>query len=633
MPRHKYRLIRRVTPTPVLLMAKLLKVTDDPKAFVQRAVKCVTSERFQRRLKDALKARNHTTTENYAASTLYRVFKEIKQQPTRPTQKANTKRVLAMDKLTLISESTTRKASTKAAGGMDSLNFTPELRTRKAFTKAIVNGLKCTRGRPAKNPPIKRAGGYDSLNFSPRPTQNAFARTAGGIDTLNVTPERLRPTRKAFTIPFEGMDSLNFSPMSTRTAASKAVSLMESSGCASERATRCTRGAPINTTGNMDWLDFSPVKTVIEAATMVVTSESDTPDASDVEHSDLDSSLTWCTLVEALQLESLVSTKGPDLLYKVYRLNNQTTYDAEAVSPTDLASRIKQEFIDVYRGSKCLRSDRFGEWLCYVSQTDDGHLWIQLKSGRSVPSTLDKTKSVVKQTPFFIALIQGNHIALASKGAATKARLVPLFISAIDAVLTKRSGYELVRALSGRRPYRLLEVANGLEQQKAVGRFAEYAAQMSSNPIHTLHEAATGNVLVKSKNRKGTSGILLAQNRFGEIVEHGHDRKRSRNELFGRYKLPCREGVKWVITARTMAFDSVWKSDEMSDFARGNLATGRFKAHFNVQGPNVFQGMRALAELGFFDTKKVPHIIRDAPTLGGAITVVNGSVVMDGMKS
>jgi hypothetical protein len=209
-----------------------------------------------------------------------------------------------------------------------------------------------------------------------------------------------------------------------------------------------------------------------------------------------------------------------------------------------------------------------------------------------------------------------------------------------------------IHDLSGTEPFELIRSAKAIEAADAVGRHAHDAATgESSDPIADLQRATTGSLVdrnhqqdrlqtwakhgrviaqMASKVATQTNGqaCLTAVNRAGVCVEHSaqeqSNRKRSRfTELGEKGDCPRRQCIRWDWKGLTSAPQTCWHDAPLDN--KDDLPKTLFKCRIVLKGPDVFTGLQDLMDAGLMKGP-LPHYIRDAPMLGGKITVDHGAV-------
>lgn len=211
--------------------------------------------------------------------------------------------------------------------------------------------------------------------------------------------------------------------------------------------------------------------------------------------------------------------------------------------------------------------------------------------------------------------------------------------------------YSVIQGLSGQDPLDLLRSASATHDKTAVGRFAMYASRVSAlDPVSAFEAAATGKLLKKSvegiKQYKGSRGLqqlcrqvgvgsagrsrVVGVAKSGIIFDHsvGERRKRkcrSEADLGRPQDCPKRRRVRWDVTssestAAAVAAAATWLDPDETGKDPSKM---KFKCRIVLQGSDVFSGLRALVDAGETSTV-LPDCVRDAPSLGGSIRVVDG---------
>ena len=163
---------------------------------------------------------------------------------------------------------------------------------------------------------------------------------------------------------------------------------------------------------------------------------------------------TWGRLLEAVQLEVTARIGGGKRQYQIYRLDAPFALKVCA-NMDDLRKNIEDRFLALYEGrvsgARGRRSQVLSACRVYSSQQTNGEseeLWLQINVGRPAAAEDEWARSASGKKLrqgliFFVAFVRPGSplVALASAGAASRKKLTPLVLSALESALTSTDGY------------------------------------------------------------------------------------------------------------------------------------------------------------------------------------------------
>jgi hypothetical protein len=152
-----------------------------------------------------------------------------------------------------------------------------------------------------------------------------------------------------------------------------------------------------------------------------------------------------------------------------------------------------------------------------------------------------------------------------------------IFLSAVECSLVEPSDYRIIETgAQGKDVYQLFQSLASMEQEPC--RRLVGSSESDSNPLADLEQAATTSLLVEKPARK--------RKMFEDCPRVQH--------------------VRWDYRGRTESLGTV-------------------KCRVTLQGSNVYEGLQACIDAGY-TARNLPSYVRNAPSLGASIRVVDGEV-------